>query len=319
MKRWRQVGLTLMLLTLIAGTSSAELYDVNDYGAKSDGVFENAPSIQKAIDAAEEAGGGVVVFPSGKYRTATIFLKDNVTLRLEKGAVIKGTPDYSLYPADIEPVYETFLLRKDRYAPRVLIVALEKENIAIEGEGVIDGNGEEPELKGKKRLASINLIRFIKCKNVRVEGTGSLARKLKITNAAHWALQPIGVDGLTVKNVHIHNYGGETPDGLAICDSQNVLVEDCRIESDDDALTLKSGTPDVLIENVTVRNSTLVSRVWIHRWRGGGELYHAKHPLGDECFLRPYRRRILGDLLARETRKRIPWQYPERHLPQHRG
>jgi len=86
------------------------------------------------------------------------------------------------------------LLRKDRYAPRVLIVALEKENVAIEGEGVIDGNGEAPELKKKKRLESINLIRFIKCKNVRVQGTGSLARKLKITNAAHWALQPIGVD-----------------------------------------------------------------------------------------------------------------------------
>jgi len=260
MRLW-QLGLTLVIWAIASGTSFAELYNVVDYGAKNDGVFENAASIQKAIDAAEAAGGGVVVFPAGEYRTATIFLKDNVTLRLEKGAVIKGTPDYSLYPADIEPVYETFLLRKDRYAPRVLIVALEKQNVAIEGEGVIDGNGEAPELKGKKRLASINLIRFIKCKNVRVQGTGSLARKLKITNAAHWALQPIGVDGLTVKNVHIHNYGGETPDGLAICDSSNVMVEDCRVESDDDAITLKSGTPDVLIENVTIKNSTFISRV----------------------------------------------------------
>ena len=133
--------------------------------------------------------------------------------------------------------------------------------MAIEGEGTIDGNGEVPALKEKKRLASINLIRFIKCKNVRVEGTGSLERKLLITNAAHWALQPIGVDGLVVKNVHIHNYGGETPDGLAICDSRNVLVEDCRVEADDDAMTLKSGTPEILIENVTVKHSTFISRV----------------------------------------------------------
>ena len=94
-----------------------------------------------------------------------------------------------------------------------------------------------------------------------MEGTGSLERKLLITNAAHWALQPIGVDGLTVRNVHIHNYGGETPDGLAICDSRNVLVEDCRVESDDDAMTLKSGTPEILIENVTVKHSTFISRV----------------------------------------------------------
>ena len=126
---------------------------------------------------------------------------------------------------------------------------------------MIDGNGEAPELKGKKRMGSINLIRFIKCRNVTIQGTGSLTRKLKITNAAHWALQPIGVDRLSVRNVHIHNYGGETPDGLAICDSQNVLVQDCRIESDDDALTLKSGTPKIPIQNITIKNSALVSRV----------------------------------------------------------
>ncbi|TWU32540.1 glycosyl hydrolase family 28 protein [Novipirellula artificiosorum] len=269
MTRIQQLALTTVLITpvvlLTLGASHAQesrsVYSVTDYGASGNGVAEDAVSIQKAIDAASEAGGGVVLFPPGEYRTATIFLKDNVTLRLEKDATIKGTPDYSLYPADIEPVYESFLLRKDRYAPRVLIVALEKENVAIEGEGTIDGNGKVPALKGKKRLASINLIRFIKCKNVRVEGTGSLERKLLITNAAHWALQPIGVDGLVVKNVHIHNYGGETPDGLAICDSRNVLVEDCRVEADDDAMTLKSGTPEILIENVTVKHSTFISRV----------------------------------------------------------
>lgn len=256
-----RIALLLMALALPAGPTLARVFNVTDYGARGDGVHENAESIQQTIDAASNAGGGVVLFPPGEYRTATIFLKDNVTLRLARGSTIKGTPDYSLYPADIEPVYETFLLRKDRYAPRVLIVALEKENVAIEGEGIIDGNGEVPALKEKKRLESINLIRFINCRNVRVEGTGSLQRKLLITNAAHWALQPIGVDGLTVRNVHIHNYGGETPDGLAICDSRNVLVEDCRVESDDDAMTLKSGTPEILIENVTVRHSTFISRV----------------------------------------------------------
>ncbi len=261
METTRRFIFLIVLLGPVAGTALAKIHNVLDYGAQADGVFENAQSIQKAINEASAAGGGVVLFPPGEYRTATLFLKSNVTLRLDRGAKILGTPDYSLYPDDIEPVYETFLLRKDRYAPRVLIVALGQENVAIEGEGVIDGNGEVPSLKEKKRMASINLIRFIKCKNVRVEGTGSLERKLLITNAAHWALQPIGVDGLVVKNVHIHNYGGETPDGLAICDSRNVLVEDCRVESDDDAMTLKSGTPEILIENVTVKHSTFISRV----------------------------------------------------------
>ena len=220
MKMIQKIGFIVVLLTLTVSVTQAQeslsVFPVTDYGANGNGVAENAKTIQQAIDTAAAVGGGVVLFPAGEYRTGTLFLKDNVTLRLEKDATIMGTPDYSLYPADIEPVYETFLLRKDRYAPRVLIVALEKENVAIEGEGTIDGNGEHPNLKPKKRMDSINLIRFIKCKNVRVKGTGSLENKLLITNAAHWALQPIGVDGLTVKNVHVYNYGGATPDALPI-------------------------------------------------------------------------------------------------------
>ena len=257
----RQTSFVFLLLAVTASTSFAQSkYNVLDYGAKGDSKFENAVSIQKAIDAAAEAGGGTVVVPKGKYRTSTVFLKSNVTLRLEKGAVIKGTPKYSLYPV-IKPAYETFLLRADRYPPRALVVALKQENVAIEGEGTIDGNGGAPDLVRKKRLESINLVQFIKCKNVRIEGTGPLNRKLTITSACHWAVQTIGVDGFVIRNVHIHNYGGGTPDGLAVCDSRNVVVENCRVESDDDAMSLKSGTPDILIENVTVKNSTFVSRV----------------------------------------------------------
>ena len=85
MKQTRCIALIFVLLTLATGTALAEIHNILDYGAKADGVFENAQSIQKAIDAASEAGGGVVLFPPGEYRTATIFLKDNVTLRLDKG------------------------------------------------------------------------------------------------------------------------------------------------------------------------------------------------------------------------------------------
>jgi len=255
------IGFLFVLLTVIVGATQAQeplgVFSVTDYGTNGNGMAENAASIQRAIDAAALSGGGVVLFPAGEYSTTTIFLKDNVTLRLAKGATIKGSPNYEDYPTDIEPLYETFLLRKDRYPSRVLIVGLKVNNIAIEGEGTIDGNGDHPNLR-KKRMESINLIRFISCKNVRVEGLGE---QLTIKNASHWALQPINVDGLIVRNVHIVNYGGNTPDGLPICDSRNVLVEDCRVEADDDAITLKSGTPDILINDVTIKNTTMISRV----------------------------------------------------------
>ena len=94
MNRIRRVVFALILLALTTGPTIAQVFDVTDYGVQGDGVHENAPSIQKAIDAAAAAGGGVVLFPPGEYRTTTIFLKDNVTLRLAKGATIKGSPDY---------------------------------------------------------------------------------------------------------------------------------------------------------------------------------------------------------------------------------
>jgi polygalacturonase len=261
MKTIRKIGFLTVLLILTVSVNLAQeslsVFPVTDYGAIGNGVAENAKSIQTAIDAAAAAGGGVVLFPAGEYRTTTLFLKDNVTLRLAKGATIKGSPNYEAYPTGIEPLYETFLLRKDRYPSRVLIVGLKVNNVVIEGEGTIDGNGDHPNLS-KKRMESINLIRFISCRNVRVEGLGE---KLMIKNASHWALQPIDVDGLVVRNVHIVNYGGNTPDGLPICDSRNVLVENCIVEADDDAITLKSGTPEILIENVTIKNTTMISRV----------------------------------------------------------
>ena len=125
MKTMQRINFLVVLVALATNTALAKVYDVLDYGAKGNGVDENAehPEGHRCRGPAAEASCS---FPPGEYRTATIFLKDNVTLRLAKGATIKGTPDYSLYPADIEPVYETFLLRKDRYATRVLIVALGK-------------------------------------------------------------------------------------------------------------------------------------------------------------------------------------------------
>ena len=144
MNRTRRMVLFFVLLALNAGSALAQIYRVTDYGANGNGVAENAAAIQKAIDAAAAVGGGVVLFPAGEYRTTTIFIKDNVTLRLAKGATIKGSPDYDAYPTDIEPPYETFLLRKDRYPSRVLIAGVKVENVAIEGEGVIDGNVDHP-------------------------------------------------------------------------------------------------------------------------------------------------------------------------------
>ena len=67
------------MLFLITG-ASAETFNVKKYGARGNGKKLDSPAIQKAIDACHKAGGGTVLVPAGTYLSATIVLKDNVTL-----------------------------------------------------------------------------------------------------------------------------------------------------------------------------------------------------------------------------------------------
>ena len=63
------------------------------FGAVADNAkTNNAQAINKAIEAAAEKGGGKVVVPAGTFVTGTIYLKSNVMLVLEQGAVLKGSP-----------------------------------------------------------------------------------------------------------------------------------------------------------------------------------------------------------------------------------
>ena len=80
--------------------SLAEEYNILDFGAKGDGEQLETEFIQKAIDKAT-VNGGIVVFPAGNYVTGTIYLKNNVTLNLQKGATIYGSHNLSDYPKNV--------------------------------------------------------------------------------------------------------------------------------------------------------------------------------------------------------------------------
>ena len=112
-------------------------FDVSDFGALGDGTTLDTKAIQDCIDAAAEAGGGVVSFPQGTYLSGAIFVKSNVELRIDEGVTIKAIQDDSQYP---EIWSRIAVVEMD--CPSALINIYNEKNVRITGQGIIDGNGK---------------------------------------------------------------------------------------------------------------------------------------------------------------------------------
>ncbi len=110
MSKWITVG-AICLLTGVQVIAAEEMYDVRDYGAKSDGKTLCTASIQKAIDACSESGGGTVYLPPGTFLSGTIYFKTGVTLRLTAGSTLLGSKNLKDYP----PTVQSFRSYTDNY------------------------------------------------------------------------------------------------------------------------------------------------------------------------------------------------------------
>ena len=115
----------------------ARVCSIADHGARGDGATLNTEAIAAAIEACSKAGGGRVVVPRGIFLTGPIELKSRIDLHLDRGALLRFSPRFELYPP-VRASYEG----GDRVKARSPIWAKGAEDIAITGEGVIDGSGQ---------------------------------------------------------------------------------------------------------------------------------------------------------------------------------
>jgi polygalacturonase len=241
----------ILFLFIIQSSWAQNVFLITKYGAKTNSP-NNAPAIQKAIDACSKNGGGTVIVPVGKFITGTLIMKNNTTLYLEMGAFLIGSQKSADYP----PQQFSFRALTETYTNKALIYAEKAENIVITGEGVIDGNGASPEFQIPKGvwendIKRPNLIRFVSCKNIKVEN-------ITLKNSANWMQHYLDCEKVRLHKLNVFNHANRNNDGIDIDGCKDVVISDCIVDADDDALCLK-GTGGRGCEDVTVTNCILGS------------------------------------------------------------
>jgi polygalacturonase len=232
----------LFALAFIAASATAlhaaRTCNPRDFGAKADGITKDTAAIQKAIGTCATKGGGTVRLTAGTYLSAPIVLKSNITLQLDQGATLLGSPDHADYPEITE-----FRLP----GVQSLVSATNAENVSITGEGTIDGNGEswwqmartvhDAGIMGNPHPRP-RLVVFDHCKHVRVEG-------VTIQNSPFWQLVPYYSDDVVIHNIRVlapqHSPNTDAVDPFS---SSNVTIDHLYADTGDDDIAIKSGAID---------------------------------------------------------------------------
>ena len=255
-----QLSLLLLVTTgAIPHPPSSGVCDARSYGARGDGKTLDTAAIQRAVDACA-ANGGAVVLSGGTFLSGTIVLKDHITLRILPGAVLQGSSrieDYVPYPPeDVAAIFVDGSTQNKGNGPYHLIHAQNARDVAIDGGGIIDGNGQafwdsDPGRGWIARRARPSpLIETVRAVGLRIEN-------VTIRNAPGWTIHPLESSQIQIRGVTIRNDGrGPNTDAINIDSSANVLIRDVDIEAGDDCVVLKTtarrGRPTPATRNVII-------------------------------------------------------------------
>ncbi|MGH8024388.1 MAG: glycoside hydrolase family 28 protein [Limisphaerales bacterium] len=198
------------------------VFDVTHFGAVGDGRTLDTQAIQKTIDAAAAANGGVVRVPAGKFLTGPFTLDSRINLRLDRGAVLLISDDMAHYP-----------IVKHRYQDSITVS--HAHDVEISGNGVIDGQGAAwwSAFRSNPRMTHRPyMIKITDCSRVLVSG-------VTLQNSPMFHLVPENCTDVTIRNIHIHapsnapNTDGIDPSGW------NFLITGCSIDTGDDDIAIK--------------------------------------------------------------------------------
>lgn len=219
-------------------------YVITDYGAMADSTVLQTEVIQRTIDTASSNGGGVVVIPAGTYLSGALFFKPGTHLYLSEGAVLKGSDDPSNFPIQLTRIegetckYFTAFINADGL-----------DGFTISGKGRIDGNGLRywkafwlrrswnPKCTNKDEQRP-RLLYISNSKNVQIAD-------VHLANSPFWSSHLYRCENVKYLNVRITSpkapVKAPSTDAIDIDVCKNVLVKNCYLSVNDDAIALKGG------------------------------------------------------------------------------
>ncbi len=226
----------------------APRFKLTDHGVVNDSTVVQTVAIQRVIDKAEAMGGGEIIVPSGTFLSGALFFKPGTTLRLEEGAVIKGSDnieDYPLIPSRMEG--------RSIYYHAALINAYHVDGFEINGPGTINGNGykfwvqfwdnverarEENRSWTNLEVRRPRLVFLWGCDNARLSG-------VRMINSAFWTSHFYLCNDLIVENCEVQAprepVRAPSSDAIDLDGCHRVIVRGCYLNCDDDGVCLKGG------------------------------------------------------------------------------
>jgi len=221
------VTAALMAAAQAATAATPGVFNIRDYGAAGDGKTLDTAAINKAIEACAAAGGGQVLFPPGKYLSGTVHLKSHVTLFFDAGARLIGTTDLAQYQHPTPPAF----MPEARWGKwhRALILGDGVEDIAIAGQGVIDGN-KVFDPTGEEKMRGPHTLVLVNCRNVTV-------RDVSFVDSANYAILFQISDQVDIRNVKITGgWDGVHFRGAPQRPCRDVSIVGCQFFTGDDSI-----------------------------------------------------------------------------------
>lgn len=219
-------------------------YKITDFGVTTDSNTIQTKKIQAVIDKVHDNGGGVIVVPKGTFLSGSLFFKQGTHLYLEEGGRLKGSDDISNFP-----IVMTRMEGQTLKYFAALVNADQIDGFTISGKGTIDGNGLRywtafwlrrefnPNCTNMDEMRP-RLVYISNSKNVQISG-------VKLMNSPFWTTHLYKCENVKLLDLYIYSPSkpvkAPSTDAVDIDACTNVLIKNCYMSVNDDAIALKGG------------------------------------------------------------------------------